>query len=84
MVRIDKNVPLPVLEGSQFRRLYPWEDMELGDSFLWENPRVNIRYVRTTVYRAGKKYGKTFRVYLTTEGLRVWCIKPQVIKKHHQ
>jgi hypothetical protein len=33
MIKVDKNVPIPNNAGGGRRKKYPWNEMEVGDSF---------------------------------------------------
>jgi hypothetical protein len=64
---IEKNIPMPVLNKGRMRGSYkyPFEKMEIGDSFhvakSEERPKP-ARTLASTVSTASKKYGKVFRV----------------------
>lgn len=66
MIPIDKGIPLP---GK-----YPFDKMEVGDSFL-----VPAGVPRTTVGVAASRYGKPrgmkFSFRVTPEGLRCWRVE---------
>jgi hypothetical protein len=66
MIPIDKGIPLP---GK-----YPFDKMEVGDSFL-----VPAHIPRTTATAAATRYGKSlgmkFSFRITPEGLRCWRVE---------
>ena len=68
--KIDKNVPMP---GVGSLGIYPWDKMEVGDSFLVKGK--NAASVRTVVWFAGKQHGRKFSTRTVDDGVRVWRIK---------
>jgi hypothetical protein len=68
MITIEKNVPIP-------RRgrpaTYPFQEMEIGDSFLIPE-QDEIARVSRAAYMYGNRNGKTFAVRRTEAGQRVW------------
>ncbi|UOF81618.1 hypothetical protein [Bacteriophage sp.] len=64
-ISISKSVPLPVP-----RRRYPYKTMEVGDSFLVPDGKLQV--VCNANYRAGKQLEKKFIARRTEEGVRVW------------
>lgn len=66
IAEIQKNIPIPA-PGV----LYPWETMEIGDSFVYEN---GGGYQRT--YDANRKYKpKRFACRKYCVNFRIWRIK---------
>lgn len=67
MIKIDKDIPLP---SDKWMKKYPFEDMEVGDSFLVrDQPR---QHMSEHASRIGKKLGRRFMVRTVPEGVRVW------------
>jgi len=66
---IATEIPLPPA-----RTLYPWQDMEVGDSFLVPGPhdKVSGGKVRSAACDYGRRNGKAFSVRAECDGLRVW------------
>ena len=40
-VKIDKDVPFPVLK--RYRTRYPWHDLQVGDSFVYDGSLINAK-----------------------------------------
>lgn len=68
MIKIDKKVALP--KASQ-RGVYPFTDMDVGDSFTV--PLKNAKSARTAAYAYARRYGVKFTTR-TSDGktLRIW------------
>lgn len=67
LVNIDKDVPMPTQHGST---LYPWDSMEVGDSFLVIGGKM------TGSGTATKRYApKVFSQRKTVDGYRVWRVE---------
>lgn len=71
---IEKNIPIPdclIMHGNAKN---PWNELEVGDSFL-----INVKNhqsLKSSCSTANKKYkGKVFRGAKTEEGFRVWRTK---------
>ena len=60
--KINKNVPLP--KPSRLSNSFPWDDMEVGDSFFVPvNDVASLGSIRQTVYFSNRKRNpKAFRV----------------------
>jgi len=71
MIKIDKDVPLP--ETRKYRGFYPFEQMEVGDSFFIEDE--NRQRLASAVYKNGKRLHVSFSVRAEGKGFRVWRIK---------
>lgn len=69
-VKIDKNVPLP----AHHLQIYPWREMEVGDSFLVPTDTKSAS-LRVIASRNGRELGRTFSVRKTPEGFRCWRVK---------
>jgi len=70
--KIDKGIPIPFVRTYN-KRVYPFRDMEIGDSFF-------INRKRTTVAAAAVNYAYLHPEYKFTtvvegEGTRVWRIE---------
>ena len=81
MITIDKAVPIPDKNKSGKRKsVYPFNEMELNDSFLVPNPdNLSTIILRNRVNSAAvyhsKIDGMKFTVRDTVEGIRVWRTK---------
>ena len=69
-VKIDKNVPLPL--GHKDNATYPFETMEVGDSFFSTRPKSQIK--ARAVYW-GNKLGHLYSVRSEKEGVRCWRVQ---------
>ena len=71
MIPIEKNIPLTSKSGA--RPIYPWESMEIGDSFFAEG----LRPITMTNARVGaeRKYHTKYMTRTVDGGVRVWRVK---------
>lgn len=65
-MKIEKNILMP--------RRYPFEDMEVGDSFLLPPDAKRIT-VQVAALRIRKKTGRVFAIRKTSEGYRCWRVE---------
>lgn len=74
MFKIEKGVPLPADDRPGRRAKYPFEDMDIGDSFFVPGHMK----MASTISAAGRKLGMKFRYKVQTEsgteGTRVWRV----------
>lgn len=72
MIDIEKDKNPPKFFGK-----YPWEQMEVGDSFYVENPpRNKFGYALSLTTNAHRKFkDKRFTQRVEGNGVRVWRIK---------
>jgi hypothetical protein len=70
MIKIDKAIPMPVTLRNGRPCVYPWAEMEIGDSFFVSHKTK--RSFGTQVYQAAKRLGKSFALREETHGVRVW------------
>lgn len=54
-------------------RIYPWDEMECGDSFLIPHGRVKMNSIRCTVSNR-KHYGELYVIKSENHGIRIWRI----------
>tara|TARA_R100001510_G_C7523136_1_gene117781 strand:- start:189 stop:449 length:261 start_codon:yes stop_codon:yes gene_type:complete len=83
-IKIDKGIPIPKNKEGQSRRVpskYPWDDMEVGDSFVWPRPyskkQASIAKSISNSYckRNPNGFGKEFTTGKCGNKLRLWRIK---------
>lgn len=67
MFTVEKNVPLPGMHGNQ---RYPFDTMEVGDSFLADKPLAAQR----SAHQYGMRHGKKFVTRTEAGGMRIWRI----------
>jgi hypothetical protein len=77
MYKIEKDIPLKEPKKSD----YPFQKMEVGDSFLIEAEKSEFKKHRaalfTAIYRLNTKAGDQIKITTRTveDGLRVWRTK---------
>lgn len=70
-MQIEKNIPIPEIEGRGRPREYPFYDMEVGDSVFFDGETLPCKqYVAAKI--AGSKTGKTFSGRTVDGGVRIW------------
>ena len=77
MLKVQKNIPMPDIPHNVGRpRIYPWYEMEIGDSFLvpTDNARMKKHVVKTGIDKMAKK-GLIFELRVVEGGIRVWRTK---------
>lgn len=76
-IAIDNDVPVPDYAPRPTTRVYPWEDMEVGDSFAVPEG-VKEQTLRSTAYAWAKRNapGRKFRVRRDESGrYRCWRVE---------
>ena len=72
-VKIDKGVPMPE-RSSQSDRLYPWKQMEVGDSFVMQ-PHKSPNHAGNMMRYQQRKTGRGYRSRTQDDGtIRVWRV----------
>lgn len=74
MIEIDRDVPLPAIRRGRPKLLYPWAQMEIGDSF-WAPKRSVICIATARRKRHGEEYTTRREDHDGVRGFRVWRIK---------
>ncbi len=69
--KIEKEVALPPMWD---RSTYPFEEMEIGDSFFVPG-RENCERVRAMASYKNKSHMKKFIIRTFSDGIRVWRIE---------
>ena len=64
--KVDKNIPMP---PPLYLSVYPWRDMEVGDSFKFEDEEK--QKISDSAYSYGRRNNKKFAI----RGNRVWRIE---------
>lgn len=67
ILEIQKNIEFV---GKHRPYIYPYRDMEIGDSFFVPNGKLNT--INTANHRAGKRLGWKFSARKQDSGIRVW------------
>lgn len=65
---IQKDIPIPY----QFAKLWPWDQLEVGDRFHVLAPRNRVQYGKT---RAERRTGFRFALRTLDGGTRVWRVQ---------
>ena len=77
-IQIDKNIPLP---KKRSRRIYPFSQMEVNDSFEVKIEDINNtlakkQNVYVAIWRFCKEFPeKKFTTASTEKGIRIWRLK---------
>jgi hypothetical protein len=67
-IKIEHDIPIP--DKLPPRTRYPWRDMGIGDSFVF--PKSVEKSGAASALKAGERYGRTFVVRRTRDGVRCW------------
>lgn len=67
---IEKGIPVPKLVGTGRRNKYPFESMEVGDSFFVKDGKVKTLSRSCGTY--GKRLERKFTSRTVEGGARVW------------
>lgn len=67
---IEKGIPVPKQVGAGRRNKYPFDAMEVGDSFFIKDGKVKT-FSRTCGHH-GKRLGRRFASRTVDGGVRVW------------
>jgi len=72
MFKIDKNIDMPALERRGRKSLYPFAEMEKGDSFFVEGKLPG--QMASVAYNWSKRHSPEAKFVIKKEGLgcRVW------------
>lgn len=73
MSKIEKNVPIPPISRGR-KPIYPFAEMSIGDSVLFEGKSVNQM---NSAYQSYRKIHPHIKLTIrkTKEGTRVWRIE---------
>lgn len=70
MIEVEKNIPIPNTALVHGNTKYPFNEMEVGDSFKINGSKQNCH---SAVAGANHRFpGKRFKVVKTDEGYRCW------------
>ena len=70
MFEIEKGIEMPAASRRGRNFLYPWLEMDVGDSFLV--PDKTVLGFGKQANQASRKYGLEFKVRGVEGGVRVW------------
>lgn len=75
---VEKSIPLPSVRGGK-TTLFPFEQMEIGDSFFVKETEYKKHTVASAAHTFGKHNKRTFAVRMVKgdgiSGTRVWRVK---------
>lgn len=76
MINIDKGVPIPDRKRGhgrlcKYRCKYPWRDMEVGDSFVYEGTHKSASAISSY---PTKVFGMKFSTRKEGDKIRIWRI----------
>lgn len=81
MYKIQANIPIPPRKASGRRKKYPFQQMEVGTSFLvpkkdtnGDLERLKSRMVSASSM-ASKAFGFKFTLRTLPEGVRIWRVQ---------
>lgn len=70
---VEKGIEVTAKEGRRGRRsVYPFADMEPGDSFLSDR---SLKVTSAAAYAAGQRLGVRFSCRTVEGGVRVWRVE---------
>lgn len=70
-VRIERNIPIPPATPKKKKTVYPWDDIDIGESFVHKGESKDVR---TQASICARRYGKRFVVRKIKKGCRVWRV----------
>lgn len=75
MYKIQKNIPIPTKDARGRKKLYPFDDMEVGDSFAV--PLIKKRSISCAVSQEHKKHQgeRRFSVRVLKNEIRIWRVQ---------
>ena len=72
-IKIEKSVPMPSGPGKRGRMIYPWDEMDVGDSFFVDG--VSSAAMSACASAFGRRNGKKFTCRKEGTGTRVWRVE---------
>lgn len=83
MFEVENDIPVTPLDPTKKRILYPFKDLDIGQSFFVPFDGHHEDEVRNRVgsaaYKAGKRLGRKFTVRLAGDGFRCWRLDDPVM-----
>lgn len=72
--KIEKGIPI-VPRGKRGRKtVYPFSDMEVGDSVFYAETGYGLTLAKSASYAHGRAYGKKFATHRGDGGMRIWRV----------
>lgn len=79
MVRIEKGVPIPNKCANSGNKKYPYESMQVGDSFMIALKKDDYSYTqnqaRASAKSASERTGHKYTTRRVEGGVRVWRVE---------
>jgi hypothetical protein len=75
--KIEKGIPLPPPANGRPQskpNSYPWDDMEVGDSFFVHDPQ-KVNSVKVSAHNMNSRSKRKFTTRILDGGIRVWRIE---------
>jgi hypothetical protein len=69
---IEKGVPMPPSLRRGSAGVYPWRELEPGDSFFTR--RAGVKSIQSSCWKIGKTLGCQFQAHAEADGVRVWRV----------
>lgn len=70
-IQIERGIPVPSHNKGR-RGLYPFRDMQVGDSFVVDQRRKASAQRAASFY--GKSHGQVFTARSVPDGVRIWRV----------
>ncbi len=82
MIKIDKNIPMRVIKKTESTRkfpiIYPFAEMEIGDSFfISQDTYASDNSIQTNLYNYVRKMKQDYKIAIRQAdgGMRCWRIE---------
>ena len=75
MYEIDKGIKIPDLKKTGPECAYPWDKMEIGDSFFIREGEINNPYGIISAPNKQYRFKKKFTCRKIEDGHRIWRIR---------
>lgn len=73
--KIDKSFPMPKKTGKGRPCIYPWDKMEVGDSFFVQGKTHSGLQVSATLWAERNGFDWKFVQRRENDGFRIWRVK---------
>lgn len=70
MLEIEKGIPIPGKKTGHYARVYPWYEMEVGDSVFTEKTNLSGCFGGGRVRASGRRFAQR----KVEGGIRIWRI----------
>ena len=74
-IRIESGIPAPTTKYQGGKEVYPFSQLEIGQSLFAPHSEYDANRVRSAAYAAGKRLGMKFRTQTNKHGIRVWRVE---------